>query len=398
MAANSEKKPKKSLGLHPLFARYAENAGDIDAGEDLEKMGLTEAYQVQVYRLEPSTYGGPEFLRSFNEVPEEKALKNLFGGGKYLLKLFQNGRYQPGPASLRIAGDPKVVQEDTDTLDNVPVATGSSEGVLFGILERKIQGLEGKLDDMLRSVGTASGGGGALNPDRLAQLIDVANAKRLETRLLESSLGVPDPRPAPVAPVSAPVSSGDSLDMMLKVFKAGVEFASGSGDGGDEDLVSKGLSRLLDLFGKATGKAPQVPSVEPARVSNVPDVNAGNVPGAEEIEAQRRAVERDVTERKAADMQDRLRQAVDVMTTAMSSDVEYSVDEICRFVLEVLSPEEVVLIGDKLTFENVRKLMTGDPESQMLLDSHRYGRDGVESVLAGLRKPEGGTSVSNGSD
>jgi len=396
MVAKSENN-SKPLGLHPLFARYAENAGDVKAGDDLEKMGLTEAYQVQVYRLEPSTYtGGPEFLRTFNEVPDEKTLKHLFGGGRYLLKLFQNGRFQPGPASLRIAGEPRVdVQEDTDTSGSESVVSGSSEGVLFGILERKMQGLETKLDDMLRSVGAASGGSDSLSPERLGRLIDVANAKRLETRLLESSLGTSGPPPVHVAPATVPTPSVDMLDMMLKVFRAGVDFAGSSGDGNTDDLVSRGLSHLLDLFSKATGKTVPGSAVVPARPSAAPDAPAGKTPDPEEIELQRRAVEKDLTERNAASIVERLQRAIGVMLEAFSAEPSYTTEEVCSFVKRILPPDTIDRLGGKLTFANVRELMADVPETQMELDTYR---DGVENVLSLLRAPEGGTSVSNGND
>ena len=398
MVAKLENKSKSSSGLHPLLARFAERADEIDSYKmGVSGIDLTAAYQCFVYRLEPSTYtGGAEFLRTFSEVPDEKTLKNLFGGGKYQLRIFQDGRIQPGSANLRIAGQPKEsVGADASAPEGESVVSGSSEGVLFGILERKMQGLEEKLEDLLRSAHSASGGGDSLSPERLGRLIDVANAKRLETRLLESSLGVSAPDPVSVAPVSTPAPSTDMLDMVLKVFRTGVEFARGSEGGDTDDLVSKGLSHLLDLFGKAAGKAPVAPAVEPPRVSVSPDVPAVSSLDAEQIEAQRRAVERAATERKEVDMVERLQRAIGVMLDAFSSDSTYDVDDVAAFVRGVLSQSEIDRVGDKLTFDNVRQLMSGNPESQIELDTYK---DGVENVLSLLRAPEGGTSVSNGSD
>lgn len=393
MAANTDRKPKQSTGLHPLLSRFAERAEDMDAfkagGSDLD---LTAAYQCYLYRLEPSTYtGGAEYLRSFSEVPDENTVKNLFGGGRYQLRIFQNGRIQPGPANFRISGNPKLAAaEDEDSPDNKPVGSGSSDSVLFGILERKINGLEEKIAQLLRGVETASGGGDTLSPERLGRLIDVANAKRLETQLLAGALGPPDVKPAPADAVTPSGASPDMLDMVLKVFRAGAEFA-GSSEGGDtDDIVSKGLSHLMDLFTKATGKTVPAPSVEPARVPMAPDV-----PEPERIEADRRAVERIGTERRESVVMERLQRAVGVMLDAFSAEVDYSLDDICGFVRGVLSQEEIDHVGDNLTFVNVRMLMEGSPESQMQLDEYRAG---VESVLTRLRAVEGGTSVSDGTD
>jgi hypothetical protein len=365
------------------------------AGSDLD---LTAAYQCYLYRLEPSTYtGGAEYLRSFSEVPDENTVKNLFGGGRYQLRIFQNGRIQPGPANFRISGNPKLAAaEDEDSPDNKPVGSVSSDSVLFGILERKINGLEEKIAQLLRGVETASGGGDSLSPERLGRLIDVANAKRLETQLLAGALGTPEVKPAP--PPGAVTPSGaspDMLDMVLKVFRAGAEFA-GSSEGGDtDDIVSKGLSHLMDLFTKATGKTVPAPSVEPARVPVVPDMPAGNAPEPERIEADRRAVERIGTERRESVVMERLQRAVGVMLDAFSAKADYSLDDICGFVREVLSQEEIDHIGDNLTFVNVRMLMEGSPESQIELDEYKAG---VESVLTRLRAVEGGTSESDGTD
>ena len=398
MAANTGKNPKQSTGLHPLLSRFAERAEDMDAykagGSDLD---LTAAYQCYLYRLEPSTYtGGAEYLRSFSEVPDENTVKNLFGGGRYQLRVFQNGRIQPGPANFRISGNPKLAAaEDDDPPDNKPVGSGSSDSVLFGILERKIHGLEENIAQLLRGVETASGGGDSLSPERLGRLIDVANAKRLETQLLTGALGTPEVKPAPAGAVSPSSQFPDMLDMVLKVFRAGADFAGSSGDGDADDIVSKGLSHLMDLFTKATGKTVQAPAVEPARVPIAPDVPAGNAPGPEQIEADRRAVEREYTERKEATMTERLQRAVGIMLDAFSAEGDYSIDDICVFVREVLSPEEIASIGDKLTFANVRMLMAANPESQIELDTYK---DGVESVLTRLRAVEGGTSVSDGPD
>jgi hypothetical protein len=364
------------------------------AGSDLN---LTAAYQCYLYRLEPSTYtGGSEYLRSFSEVPNENTVKNLFGGGRYQLRIFQNGRIQPGSANFRISGDPKLAAvEDEDAPDNKPVGSGSSDSVLFGILERKINGLEEKIAQLLRGVETASGGGDSLSPERLGRLIDVANAKRLETQLLAGALGPPDVKPAPTGAVTPSGMSPDMLDMVLKVFQAGADFAGHSGDGDTDDIVSKGLSHLMDLFTKATGKTVPTPAVEPARVPIAPDVPAGDVPDPERLEADRRAVERIGTERRESVMMEQLQRAVGVMLDAFLAEVDYSLDDICGFVRGVLSQEEIDHVGDNLTFVNVRMLMEGSPESQIQLDEYRAG---VESVLTRLRAVEGGTSVSDGTD
>jgi len=380
---------KKPTGLHPLLARFAERAEEIQAFHmGNSGVDLTAAYQCLLYRLEPQTYtGGAEYLRTFSEVPTEEIVQNLFGGGRYQLRIFQDGRIQPGAANFRIAGDPKLVSVD-DTGDKA-VVPGSTDGVLLGIVERKIAVMEEKIDDLLRRVGGASGGGNSLSPDRLSQMIDVANSKRLEGILLERSLG--GTAPAASAPAaSAPAASApapEMLEMVLKVFRAGVEFSGNSGGEGSDDLVTKGLSRLLDIITQNAGQTVPSPAVPPAQT----DIPARDAPGTEQIEAQRRAVEKEVTERKAADMVERLQRAISVMLDAFEASSAYDVDDVCGFVRGVLSQEEIDRVGDRLTFDNVRQLMSGSPESQMSLDVHK---DGVESVLTRLRAPEGGTSVS----
>lgn len=398
MAANTGKNPKQSSGLHPLLVRFAERAEDMDAYKASRSgLDLTAAYQCYLYRLEPSTYtGGAEYLRSFSEVPDENTVKNLFGGGRYQLRIFQNGRIQPGPANFRISGNPKLVAvEDDDAPDEKPVVSESSDGVLFGILERKINGLEEKIAQVLRGVETASGGGDSLSPERLSRLIDVANAKRLESQLLTGALGAPETKPAPAGAVSPSGLSPDMLEMVLKIFRAGVDFAGSSGDGDTDDIVSKGLSHLMDLFTKATGKTAPVSAVEPPRVSPAPDVRVDGSPDPERVEIDRRAVEREYTERKETSMMERLQRAVGVMLDAFSAGADYSVDDICAFVWEVLPPEQIGHIKDNLTFVNVRMLMEGSPESQIELDTYK---DGVESVLTRLKTVEGGTPVSDGPD
>lgn len=389
--AKTEVKPKRrrkqnrdKASLHPALAHFGTDAEVVEFSDDESlqdtQLGGSKAADIIVSRTEPREYSGPphQYLDTFDTVPSLKLLKDRFGGGKYLIRVHQDGRFQKGAATVVIAGPPKVVPVDTIEKGPVPGAGGTGgqvSDVVLALVERM-------RTETLEAIERISKDGqpksAALDAAGLSDLVDMANRKMVETRILSGLLPVAQPTAAPES--SSNIS--ELLKLGLEIFRAGAEFGPKEADG------SSGMLGMLEpLLRKVLTPAPVE---KPGQVVPLPDRNPLAGAGAEpvDVEAQRRQVETQSAEARKVAVIQKLKSAVRLMLTAIESEVDYSDSQVCEKVLQVVSQAEMDALGDGLSFDNVYGLMRDEPEDQIVLDEHK---DSVTRILALLKGQAGGS-------
>jgi hypothetical protein len=390
--AKTDVKPKRrrkqnrdKAGLHPVLAHFGSGAEAVELADDASlketELAGSESVDILVFRTEPKEYSGPphQYLDTFDTAPTLKLMRDRFGGGKYLIRVYKDGRFQKGAATVTIAGPPKVVPVETVGKEPVP-APGTDGGQVSDVVLAMVERMR---TDMLEAIARISGDGQpkntALDAAGLSELVDMANRKMVETRILSGLL--PAAQPAP-APESSNIS--DFLKLGLEIFKAGAEFGPKEADGstGMLGLLQPLLQRLLT----------PAPAEKPGPVMPIatqdPLAGAGSEPV--DVEAQRRQVETQSAEARKAAVIEKLKNAVRLMLTAIESEVEYTEAAICEKIRQVISQPEIDALGDGLTFENVYGIMRDEPEEQIVLDEHK---DSVGRILALLKGQAGGAGV-----
>ena len=390
MAKKTDQKPKRrrkqnrdKADVHPLLASLGSDSEAVAFADDADlqdtELGGTKAVDIMVFRTEPREYTGPphQYLETFDTPPTLKLLRDRFGGGKYLVRVYADGRYQKGARTVVIAGPPRVVPVETIDKEPVPGAgatAGQVSDVVLALVERM-------RTETLEAIARISGDGqpksAALDAAGLSELVDMANRKMVETRILSGLIPV-------TQPTAAPESSNitDFLKLGLEIFKAGAEFGPKEADGssGMLGMLQPLLQRLL---------AP-APAEKPGPVMPIPahDPLAGAGSEPVDVEAQRRQVETQSAEARKVAVIEKLKNAVRLMLTAIESEVDYTDDQVCEKIRQVISQAEIAALGDGLTFDNVYGLMRDEPEDQIVLDEHK---DSVTRILALLKGQAGGT-------
>lgn len=377
-----KKQNRDKASLHPALAHFGTDAEVVEFSDDESlqdtQLGGSKAADIIVSRTEPREYSGPphQYLDTFDTVPSLKLLKDRFGGGKYLIRVHQDGRFQKGAATVVIAGPPKVVPVDTIDKEPVPGAGGTAGQVSDVVLSMVERMRTEMLEAISRITGDGQPKGAALDAAGLSDLVDMANRKMVETRILSGLL--------PVAqPTATPESSniGDFLKLGLEIFKAGAEFGPKEADGssGMLGMLQPLLQRLL---------AP-APVEKPGQVVPIPVHDPLAAAGSEpvDVEAQRRQVETQSAEARKVAVIQKLKSAVRLMLSAIESEVDYSDGQVCEKILQVISQTEIGALGDGLSFDNVYGLMRDEPEDQIVLDEHK---DSVTRILALLKGQTGG--------
>lgn len=389
MAKNTDVKPKRrkkqsrdKAELHPVLAYFGTGAEAVELSDDASltetELAGSEAVDILVFRTEPREYSGPphQYLDTFDTAPTLKLLRDRFGGGKFLIRVYKNGRFQKGAATVVIAGPPRVVSVETIEKEPLPGACadgGQVSDVVLSMVERM-------RTEMLEAIARITGDGqpksAALDAAGLSELIDMANRKRLETQLLTGLFP-----PVQTAP-SESSSIGDFLKLGLDIFKAGAEFGPKEADGssGMLGMLEPLLKRLLT----------PAPAEKPGQVMPIPahDPLAGAGSEPVDVEAQRREVEMQSAEARKAVVIEKLKNAVRLMLTAIESEVDYTDEQVCEKIRQIISQTEIAALGSGLTFENVYGLMRDDPEDQIVLDEHK---ESVTRILALLKGQVGGT-------
>jgi hypothetical protein len=390
--AKADKKPKRrrkqdrdKAALHPVLAHFGSGAEAVELSDDVSlketELAGSDAVDILLFRTEPREYSGPphQYLDTFDTAPTLKLLRDRFGGGKYLIRVYKDGRFQKGAATVVIAGPPRVAP--VEKIEKEPVAGAVTNGgqvsdVVLAMVER----MRGEILEAVHMIdGFGKSKSTGLDASSLSDLIDVANRKMVETRILSGLLPAAQPT---VAPESSNIS--DFLKLGLEIFKAGAEFGPKEADGssGMLGMLQPLLQRLLT----------PAPAEKPGPVMPIAahDPLAGVGVEPVDVEAQRREVEAQSAEARKAAVIAKLKNAVRLMLTAIESEVEYTEGEICEKIRQVISQPEIDALGDGLSFENVYGLMRDEPEEQIMLDEHK---DSVTRILALLKGQAGGAGV-----
>ena len=385
-----EEKPKRrrkqardKAELHPALAHFGSGAEVVELSDDASlkdtELAGSDAVDILVFRTEPREYSGPphQYLETYDTPPTLKLLRDRFGGGKYLIRVHKDGKFQKGAATIVIAGPPRVVPLETIDKEPVPGAGGTGGQVSDVVLSM----VERMRTEMLEAIARISGDGqpksAALDAAGLSELVDMANRKMVETRILAGIL------PA-AQPAAAPESSNitDFLKLGLEIFKAGAEFGPKEADGssGMLGMLQPLLQRLLT----------PAPAEKPGPVVPIPGHDPLAGAGAEpvDVESQRRQLETESAEARKAAVIEKLKHGVGLMLSAIESDVDYTDRQVCEKIRQIISQPEIDALGDGLTFDNVYGLMRDEPEDQIVLDEHK---ESVTRILALLKGPDGGT-------
>jgi len=376
------KQQRDKAELHPLLSSFGTDAEPVELEDDANlqqtELGGAQPVDVIVFRTEPREYSGPphQYLETFDTPPTLKLLRDRFGGGKYLIRVHKDGRYQKGAAVVVIAGPPKTAPVETPEKETLPADGGTGDRVsdiVLGVVERMRSEIVEALSADRDGAQPKSTG---LNANELSELIDMANRKRIETQLLASVL--PNPEPA-AAPAAAPTSAlSDVLKLGLEIFRAGAEYGpkESEGSGGMLALLEPLLQKLL---------TPAAPVVKGVPVTgDIP--RPGEIVEPVDVEAQRRSVETESANARKSAMVQNLKEAVRVMLTAIEAEVEYTDAQICYFIERKISEAEIALLGSDLTFENVHALMADEPGEQIVLDEYK---DCVTRILRLLQGQDG---------
>lgn len=400
MASKKPPTDKKSVvPHHPALAHLAQHATVVDPikGKVDRNRMASEPYLCHVYRLEPREYsGGPEWLKAFNEAPPYELIKRMFGGGTYQLKIFQNGAYQKGGLSLTIAGAPKILKDEDApaTVAETAASQGDGKSGDLAAMFAALAEVERKVESAIDRLGDAKGGGlGGLTPERIREIMGAVNATQIESRLINSLFPAAAPvQPTPAAPA---VDAQAQVTMVMDIFRMGMEFGQGQEGKGESDITAMLVSQATDLLKSFSGKRPAAPAAPAALPAAAPVASTPALTPAADppdvTEAQREQVEAVSEDERRALLVQRLKAAICTMLDAITSEIDYTVDDVCGFVLQVITPQEIGLVGDRLTFDNVRALMEGEPENQITLDEKRAI---VESVLAKLKGVQDGAGES----
>jgi len=385
-----EEKPKRrrkqardKAELHPALAHFGSGAEVVELSDDASlkdtELAGSDAVDILVFRTEPREYSGPphQYLETYDTPPTLKLLRDRFGGGKYLIRVYKDGRFQKGAATIVIAGAPRVVPVETIDKEPAPGETatgGQVSDVVLSMVERM-------RTEMLEAIARITGDGqpksAALDAAGLSELIDMANRKRLESQLLTGLFPPVQTAPAESSSIS------DFLKLGLEIFKAGAEFGPKEADGstGMLGMLQPLLQKLL-----APAPAEKPGAVLPIRAAD--DLaGAGTLPvhsaDMSDVEAQRRQVEAQSSQARKAAVIEKMRSAVRLMLSAIESDVEYTDKEVCEKILQVISQPEIDTLGDGLTFDNVYGLMREEPEEQIVLDEHKESVTRILVLLKG---------------
>lgn len=394
--AKDDKKPKRrrkqsrdKAELHPAFAHFGSGAEVVELSDDASlkdtQLAGSEAMDILVFRTEPREYSGPphQYLDTFDTPPTLKLLRDRFGGGKYLIRGYKDGRFQKGAATVVIAGPPKVVTVPIPEKEPDPGVTLTGDRVSDTVLD-VVERMRTEIIDAIASAGRDGQPKNAgLDAAGLSELVDMANRKMVETTILSRILPVTQP-----APAQESSNIADFLKLGLEIFKAGAEFGPKEADGSTSmvDMLKPLLQRIL-----APAPAEVPPTVLP---SSSRDPLAGKDPvytdaGGEpvDVEAQRRQVEAHSAEARKAAVVERLKSAVRLMLTAIESEVGYTDTQVCEKIRQVISQLQIDALGDGLSFDNVHGLMRDEPGEQILLDEHK---EGVTRILRLLKEGGGG--------
>lgn len=390
--AKTDGKPKRrrkqardKAELHPALAHFGSGAEVVELSDDLTlketEVAGAEAVDILVFRTEPREYSGPphQYLETYDTPPTLKLLRDRFGGGKYLIRVYKDGRFQKGAATIVIAGAPKVVPVETIDKEPAPGVTtsgGQVSDVVLAMVERMRTDM---LEAIARITGVVQPKNVALDAAGLSELVDMANRKMVETRILATVL--PGGQPTPVAESS---NIADFLKLGLEIFKAGAEFGPKEADG------SSGLLGMLEpLLQRLLTPAP---AEKPGTVLPIstPDPLAGAGSEPVDVEAQRRQVETQSADARKAAVVEKLKNAVRLMLTAIESDVDYTDRQVCEKIQQIISQAEIDALGDGLTFDNVYGLMRDEPEDQIVLDEHK---ESVTRILELLKRQADGTGA-----
>ncbi len=375
------KQDRDKAELHPALAYFGSGAEVVELSDDASlkdtELAGSEAVDILIFRTEPREYSGPphQYLETYDTPPSLKLLRDRFGGGKYLIRVHKDGKFQKGAATVVIAGAPKVVPVETIDKEPVPGAVtpgGQVSDVVLAMVERmRTETLEA-IERIPRDGQPKSG---ALDAAGLGDLVDMANRKMVETRILSGLLPVAQPT---AAPESSNIS--DFLKLGLEIFKAGAEFGPKEADGssGMLGMLQPLLQRLL-----APAPAPKTDQVEPIRAVPILRDLASAVAEPVDVEAQRRQVEAQSADARKAAVIEKLRNAVRLMLTAIESEIEYTDTEVCDKVRQIITQPEIDALGDGLTFENVYGLMREEPDEQIVLDEHKESVTRILVLLKG---------------
>ena len=380
-----EKKPgrKRKGAIHPSLKHLESACIDVDdGGKNLGESELANSGgdRFMLYRVGPKdvTKGRRIYLHTFDYTPTLEEIQKLFGGGEFWIQVFSNNGYAQGSPRIAIEGEPKIVKAESaeKMLETLPTSSDPIVNVLMQFMERLV--------DQMQEIRTGNQQAGGLTPERLRELVAVAQESQLTNQLI----GMATSGPQSGSP-DADAIAEKRFHSMLEVFKLGMETGRQSDGGGDtagglgsfapllEKLLSSPLLNQNPTAARQPGGSVERPGPAPVTATAA---GAGDLA---KLEADRAALESKVIEVRQDVLIQKLQRAIQTMLSAFEADVEYTDDQICGFVLQVLSVDEVRLVASYLTFEQVKAITVSLPEDQIALDNHK---ERVESILSELTK------------
>jgi hypothetical protein len=376
-------------GIHPALEEFSSIGQVVEPleNEHLKDYKPGDPVRVFLYRIEPKTYsgGGPEILEEFPGAPTLREIQGKFGGGRYLLRPRVKGRFTTGSVEFAINGAPKYPADDQElevsesSLSRAARASGDTTGLVVAMFND----LKKELREELSAVSRKSADGfSGFDAEALSRFIDVANRKKFETQILGSIFDTEAKKPAAgfslelVAPL---------LETALMLFQAGAKMKGGEArTEGSSDL----LERILEVLPQILGQRAPVP---PGAGAPVPRERALERP-VPDVESRRVEVEQNGVLRKAQLIEEQLKRGVWALVECLEAEVDYSVDQVVEMVRDQVQADVLELVRDKLTFENVRALMKGEPSAQIALDENRERVGQVLLALVNGAGPGSGNS------
>jgi len=315
-------------------------------------------------------------------------LKERFGGGTFKLQAIdENDTFMKGGFSVTIAG-PKIplekmatgsedVEKEIPEDDNAPILDGGgSDAHMLRYLIDRTRELEAKLDQDRPSV---ISGDGAVTTENISAIVDQLMQKQMVYSamlpIIERMRG--DDKKSATDPIQL-------FEMFTKMLKEGIKLGQGVETPDHEDkgvlgVVEKFLPDLMKMLAPKPPPeaAPKVPSPLLVGETANPTIAVGQaVSGVEPVESDNMF---------RFDLPQRISQAISILITCLSSDIDMPPEEIAsEYVKKILLEDDIKVIGDNLSYEKISELVSdqGDLEAKLVL---RENEEKVRTVIEWLK-------------
>lgn len=305
-------------------------------------------------------------------------IRETFGGGQYQLKpIDESGRFIPGVFSVSIGGPMKTMDqifkpvpveptEDSDLMDNLAEPGGDK---MLAFLLKQNQELMTKIE-ALQTIPRETAGG--FDVKDVESMVDAIMKKQMVYSAmvpLINKMGGKEKSEKGMA---------EMFEMFLGIMNQGIKLGQGIEPYHEETHKETGLAGVIErflpsLFDILSRPKMTTPVAQPGQT--VPDVPAAmpNVQTQEDESVFK------------FDLPQRINRAIGHLIECLASDLEMTVEDIAAQIGRILSPDDVKVIGDNLSYEQISELLVsqGKVEANLILRENEALVKSVITVLKG---------------